>query len=85
MVGEWKCTRHSLPGIPGGCCACFPPMLLAQYRHEFWKLTRQAHRSGQLETLLGVGLVCYHLIEFAREALRGHQNASFYSARRLDA
>jgi hopanoid C-2 methylase len=56
--------------------------ILAQYRHEFWKLTRQARRSGQLETLLGVGLVSYHLIEFAREALRGHQNASFYSARR---
>ena len=52
---------------------------------SFRKLTRQAHRSGQLETLPGVGLVSNHLIGFAREALRGHQNASFYSARRLDA
>jgi len=55
--------------------------VLADYRSEFWTLARQAHRSGELQTLLGVGLVTYHLIEFSREALRGDQNASFYSAR----
>jgi hypothetical protein len=32
-------------------------------------------------SLLGVGFVAYHLIEFSREALHGEQNASFYSAR----
>jgi len=53
----------------------------ANYRREFWRLARQARRSGQAQTLLGVGLVAYHLIEFSREALRGEQNASFYSAR----
>jgi hopanoid C-2 methylase len=51
------------------------------YRRGFWKLARQAHRSGQFDTLLGVGLVPDHLIEFSREALRGQQNAAFYSAR----
>jgi len=28
-----------------------------------------------------MGLVAYHLIQFSREAFRGDQNASFYSAR----
>jgi hypothetical protein len=55
--------------------------IFADYRSGFWRLARQAHRSGQLDTLLGVGLVSYHLIEFSREALRGKQNAAFYSTR----
>jgi len=42
-----------------------------------WK----AIRRGQIEALFGVGFIAYHLIEFSREALRGRQNASFYSAR----
>jgi hypothetical protein len=53
----------------------------ADYRRSFWKLARHAYERGELQTLLGVGFVSYHLIEFAREALRGDQNASFYSAR----
>ena len=28
---------------------------------------------------MGMGFVAYHLILFTREALRGEQNASFYS------
>ena len=28
---------------------------------------------------MGMGFVGYHLIHFTREALRGEQNASFYS------
>jgi hypothetical protein len=32
-----------------------------------------------------VGFVSYHLIEFSRDALRGEQNASFYSARAREA
>ena len=28
---------------------------------------------------MGMGFVGYHLIQFTREALRGEQNASFYS------
>jgi len=31
--------------------------------------------------VLGMGFTSHHLIQFSREALRGEQNASFYSAR----
>jgi radical SAM superfamily enzyme YgiQ (UPF0313 family) len=55
--------------------------VLADYRRDFWRLARHAYKCGETQTLLGVGFVSYHLIEFAREALRGDQNASFYSAR----
>jgi hypothetical protein len=34
--------------------------------------------------VLGIGFVAYHLIEFSREALRGDQNASFYSTHRRE-
>jgi radical SAM superfamily enzyme YgiQ (UPF0313 family) len=55
--------------------------LLANYRRPFWRVARRAARTGQLDRLLSVGFVSYHLIEFSREALRGAQNASFYTAR----
>jgi hopanoid C-2 methylase len=55
--------------------------LLADYRRPFWRMAWQAIKRGQIEALFGVGFVAYHLIEFSREALRGQQNASFYSAR----
>ena len=55
--------------------------LLADYRRPFWGAAWQAIRCGQIEALFGIGFVSYHLIEFSREALRGEQNASFYSAR----
>ena len=32
-----------------------------------------------IDAAFGMGLVGYHLIQFSREALRGEQNASFYS------
>jgi hopanoid C-2 methylase len=53
----------------------------ADYRAAFWRMAWKAIRRGQIEALFGVGFVSYHLIEFSREALRGDQNASFYSAR----
>jgi hypothetical protein len=31
-----------------------------------------------------MGFTAHHLIQFSREALRGDQNASFYSARQRD-
>jgi hopanoid C-2 methylase len=31
-----------------------------------------------------MGFVAHHLIQFSREALRGNQNASFYSTRGRD-
>jgi hopanoid C-2 methylase len=55
--------------------------LLADYRRPFWRMAWQAIKRGQIEALFGVGFIGYHLIEFSREALRGQQNASFYSAR----
>jgi radical SAM superfamily enzyme YgiQ (UPF0313 family) len=55
--------------------------LLADYRRPFWRMARQAIKRGQIDALFGVGFISYHLIEFSREALRGRQNASFYSAR----
>jgi len=53
----------------------------ANYRAAFWRMAWKAIKRGQIEALFGVGFVSYHLIEFSREALRGEQNASFYSAR----
>ena len=55
--------------------------LLANYRRPFWRMAWKAIKRGQIESLFGVGFISYHLIEFSREALRGDQNASFYSAR----
>ena len=53
--------------------------LLSDYRRPFWRAARHALRRGQIDAVLGMGFVAYHLIEFSREALRGDQNASFYS------
>jgi hypothetical protein len=55
--------------------------LLSNYRRPFWRAARHALRRGQIDAALGMGLVAYHLIWFTREALRGEQNASFYSTR----
>jgi hypothetical protein len=55
--------------------------LLADYRRPFWRVAWQALKRGQIESLFGIGFQSYHMIEFSREALRGDQNASFYSAR----
>ena len=41
-----------------------------------------AIRSGlTVYAVLGMGFMAHHLIEFTREALRGEQNASYYSTR----
>jgi hopanoid C-2 methylase len=55
--------------------------MLADYRQPFWRIAWEALKRGQIESLLSVGFISHHLIEFSREALRGDQNASFYSAR----
>lgn len=55
--------------------------LMANYRASFWRMARQALKRGQFESVLSMGFVSHHLIEFSREALRGDQNASYYSAR----
>ena len=58
--------------------------LLSDYRRPFWRAARHALRRGQIDAVLGMGFVAYHLIEFSREALRGDQNASFYSTHKRE-
>jgi hypothetical protein len=55
--------------------------LCADYRKPFWRTVWQAIKRDQIESFFGVGFISFHLIEFSREALRGEQNASFYSTR----
>jgi hypothetical protein len=55
--------------------------LLSDYRRPFWRAARYALRRGQIDSVLGMGFVAHHLIQFTREALRGAHNASFYSSR----
>jgi hypothetical protein len=54
----------------------------SDYRRPFWRTAAKALRRGQIEAVFGMGFIAHHLIEFSREALRGEQNASFYSALR---
>jgi radical SAM superfamily enzyme YgiQ (UPF0313 family) len=58
--------------------------LLADYRRPFWRTARRALRRGQIDAALGMAFVAHHLIVFTREALRGEQNASFYSRRQRE-
>ena len=52
----------------------------SDYRRHFWRAAKHALKHGQVDALMGMGFISYHLIRFTREALRGEQNASFYSA-----
>jgi radical SAM superfamily enzyme YgiQ (UPF0313 family) len=56
--------------------------LLSDFRKSFWRMTKYALRKGQIDGMMGAAFMGYHLIEFTREALRGDQNASYYSAKR---
>lgn len=49
------------------------------YRRTFWRLTWQALKAGDIETLIQAALVSHHLIEFTRDALQGVGEASFYA------
>src|SRR4029079_13549173 len=55
--------------------------LKADYRKPFWRAARYALKRGQIDAVLGMGFIGHHLIEFTREALRGEQNASYYSTK----
>jgi radical SAM superfamily enzyme YgiQ (UPF0313 family) len=57
-------------------------MILSDFRAAFWKTAKHALRHGQIDGLLGAAFQSYHLIQFTREALRGDQNASYYSAKK---
>jgi radical SAM superfamily enzyme YgiQ (UPF0313 family) len=51
----------------------------SDYGRVFWAAARRALERGQIDAALSMGFVAHHLIQFAREAVRGEQNASFYS------
>src|SRR5262249_39445674 len=55
--------------------------ILSDYRRPFWQAARHALRRGQIDAVLGMGFIAHHLIQFTREALRGEQNASYYSTK----
>jgi hypothetical protein len=56
--------------------------LLSDFRKPFWRMARHALKHGQIDGMFGAAFMSYHLIAFTREALRGDQNASYYSAKR---
>src|SRR5712691_9813626 len=58
--------------------------ILSDYRKPFWRAARHALRRGQIDAVLGMGFIAHHLIQFTREALRGEQNASYYSTKMRD-
>jgi radical SAM superfamily enzyme YgiQ (UPF0313 family) len=51
----------------------------SSYRREFWRFAWPLLKKGDIERVVAVGMVAHHLIMFAREAVSGEQNASFYS------
>ena len=53
--------------------------LFSHYRETFWKMARPALKTGDIESLIHIGLVGHHLIQFAQECARGEESASFYS------
>ena len=55
--------------------------IVSDYRAAFWRAAWHALRRGQIEPILGMGFVAWHLIQFTQEALGGRQNASFYAAK----
>ena len=53
--------------------------VFSHYRKTFWKMAYPALKSGDIESLIHVGLVGHHLIKFAAECATGEESASFYS------
>lgn len=53
--------------------------VFSDYRQHFWQLAKPALKVGDIESIIHVGLVSYHLIEFTRQCARGEESASFYS------
>src|SRR5438105_9589528 len=59
--------------------------VLGDYKRVFWKFALGRIRKGDIEGLIGSALIAHHLIEFARLATSGKQNASNYSIRLREA
>ncbi|MDX2100108.1 MAG: B12-binding domain-containing radical SAM protein [Leptolyngbyaceae cyanobacterium bins.59] len=58
--------------------------VLGSYRDTFWRMAKPALKAGNIESLIHVGLVGHHLIEFSKECSRGDESASFYSQKVRD-
>ncbi|MGE0750724.1 MAG: B12-binding domain-containing radical SAM protein [Variibacter sp.] len=75
-----KLTAHNLmSGLVLGANLAVRVGLLSDYRRAFWDAARYSIKRGRVDGAFGMGFVAHHLIKFSREALRGDQNASFYS------
>jgi hopanoid C-2 methylase len=59
-------------------------VILSDYRRPFLRAAGHALKHRQYDAAFGIAFIGYHLVEFTREALRGQQNASFYSQARKD-
>ena len=59
-------------------------VILSDYRRPFLRAAGHALKRQQYDAAFGIAFIGYHLVEFTREALRGRQNASFYSQARKD-
>jgi radical SAM superfamily enzyme YgiQ (UPF0313 family) len=74
------------PNLRGGAVLVWRVLLyiciLSDFRKPFWRTAKHALRHGQIDGLLGAAFMGYHLIQFTREALRGDQNASYYSTKK---
>jgi hopanoid C-2 methylase len=55
------------------------------YRKVFWKFALSCLRRGDIEGLISCAMIAHHLIQFARAASSGRQNASNYSLRLREA
>jgi radical SAM superfamily enzyme YgiQ (UPF0313 family) len=55
--------------------------VLADYRRWFWRVAGRELAAGRFDAAFSIALVAHHLITFARQAVRGEQNASFYSTK----
>ena len=74
------------PNLRGGAVLAWRTVLylliLSDFRGAFWKMAKHALKHGQIDGMFGAAFMGYHLIQFTREALRGDQNASYYSAKK---
>src|SRR4029077_7635702 len=59
-----------------------PLCLLSDFRKPFLRMAKHALKHDQIDGMMGAAFMGYHLIQFTREALRGDQNASYYSAKK---
>jgi hopanoid C-2 methylase len=60
-------------------------LILSDFRKPFLRMVKHALKHGQIDGMMGAAFMGYHLIQFTREALRGDQNASYYSAKKRTA